>query len=290
MPKIPLESENCVKVDGPTLQRPLLSDSADEEVDDEEIVSQLLSTNERSNRRRRCRKFVGGPLWALLFALFTLLGLFASVWATCSCNLIAIQWNKGGVHLTVTAVGFFSYQRDAVDPQHKNESANAINQVTKEVCVDYGAVQQVGMQKFFPSNQTLQVYSILGPSFYFAAILAMLMFMLILSMHPEVLTQSETEQYPATGLAITVTMASVFLLVSGIFQLLSVHGLLHYSDNNTNDQSPICNPTYSTCHLGPGGNWAVFAIFSSFFCGLVSCLAAYFVGCRTGRSTRCCGR
>mmetsp|Transcript_15540 Transcript_15540/g.32884 ORF Transcript_15540/g.32884 Transcript_15540/m.32884 type:complete len:232 (-) Transcript_15540:1156-1851(-) len=231
-----------------------------------------------------------------MFALFMLTGLFASVWATCSCNLIAIEYNKGGVHLSITAVGFFGYQRNGVDPTHNNDrdlrGNRGVYEMKKQVCADYGKTQhmEVDLRHFFPTNHTLQMYSIVGPSFYFAGIFSIILFLFILVMHPEVLAQSETIEYPPKGITTTITMAAVCLLASGIFQVYSVHGLMHFSDNESNDRSPICNPAYSSCHLGKGGKWAAFSIFCAFFCGFMMCFGAYFVASRAGRTTRCCGR
>lgn len=292
------EAEDIAEVDGSTLRRPLLSD-ADYVDDDEEIVSQLLSTNERSSLRRyRCQKFdKKWPCCAFAFAVIAWMGLFASAWSTFSCDLVAVHYPAGGVELSITGVGFWSYQREREvvddDTKHNKEdgSDKHENQATKKECVNYSAAPAnpaVNMTGFFPSDQKLQVYSIVAPSLYFAATLALFMFMLILSMHPEVLLQAETEQYPATGLRTTMKAAIVLFYSAGYFHILSSYGLLHFSDNSTNDKSPICNPDYSQCNLGRGGHWASYAIFSSFFCGSVLCFAAYFVGCRSERSKRCC--
>lgn len=266
-----LEAESgCAEPDGSTA--PLLSDYAGDEEDvDEEIVSQLLSaSNKKRSSRRRCQQFVvSKSLWGSLIAVFALMGLFASVWATCSCNLVAVKWNEGGVELSISAVGIWSYEQEVVVQSNKDIGAISSDDTTKKGCVDYGAKQHAeagNMQDFFPSNTALQVYSILGPSLYFAAILMLVCMAIMLFF------QSETDVYPDVGVTVAVALSAVFFVLSCIFQLLSIQGILHSSNNDdsTDHQSPICNPTYSHCNLGPGGHWAVFGMCGSFICGLGS--------------------
>ena len=155
--------------------------------------------------------------------------------------------------------------------------------------------QQADMTHFFPSNNTLQAFSIVGPSLYFAAILAMLIFMMIISMHPErymnIQLTGDANFQRHKGVIAAAAIISMLLVMSGIFQILSVHGLLDSSNNNTHSQSssPFCNTTYSTCNMGTGGYWSVFAIISSFTLSVMaSCMALYFVGCRARHN--CCPR
>ena len=210
-------------------------------------------------------------VWAVPVAALMLsswMGLFASWRSTFSCDLVAVQYPAGGVHLTVKAVGIWSYQKEVSD----DLKGSAI------VCVDYGVTlaQQPELKNILPSSKTLQVYSILASSFYFAAFLAVVIFILKLPMHPEALNQIEGVQYPIGGK--TATLASFFFTNAAIIHIISLHGLIHNNVNSTYDQSPICNPTYSHCKLGPGGRWAVFAIANAFFCKLVLLLAAFYVG------------
>jgi len=291
MPRIPLEAESSIASDGSSLHRPLLSDAARggdvDDDDDAEILSQLMSiNNERPSRRRRCqRKYCRWPFLAASFACLIWMGVFSSVWSAFSCDLVAVDYPAGGVQLSITAVGIWSYQREVVDDtQNNNSGHNDIHQKTRKECVAYGTKQSIhhggaDMKDFFPSNKTLQLYSIMASSFYFAAILSYLFWLLIISMHPEALSQSEIQQYPATGITATVAASAVLHMNAGIFHLLSLDGLLHYSDNDKSS-SPICNSSYSHCHLGPGGHWAAYAIFSAFVTGSVLCSAACFVGRR----------
>lgn len=272
------------------LQRHLLADAAsyddvDNNADDDDIVSQLLSTDHRSTSRHR--KVVRGPLLTLFFVLIAIAGLCASIWAACSCDVIAIRWYEGGLTLSITAVGFSSYQRDSPDLR---DALHDEKPEMEHICVGYGIDQQMphqqaDLQKFFPSSRALEVFSLVGPTLHFVAILLLMMFAMILAMHTEVLSGSESGTYPPTGISSTITAAAACLLLSGGFQLLSVRSLFY-----TDESSLICNPTYSTCGLGPGGKWGAFAIASAFLCGLVTCVGAYFVITRPGRSTRCCGR
>ena len=286
------------EVGGSALRRPLLSsndvDGDEEDVDnDEEIMSQLLSSSDRSSRRRRlrCDTCSRGLICVLLFTIFTLMGLFASVWATTSCNLLEVHWNTGGVQLVITGVGYWSYQQEVIQ---QNKGGNDV-QSTKEICVDYGSKplpQQADMTHFFPSNNTLQAFSIAGPSLYFAAILAMLIFMMIISMHPDrymnIQLTGDNNFQRHKGATAAAAIVSILMVLSGIFQILSVHDLLDSSNNNIHNQSssPFCNTTYSTCNMGTGGYWSVFAIISSFTLSAVaSCVALYLVGCR---ARHCC--
>ena len=211
-----------------------------------------------------------------LVALIALLGLVGSVWATCSCDLVAVEWNQGGLQLSITAVGVWSYQREVVEPPRKGRDNT--HPTTELVCVGYGTTpntqQSVNTKDLFPSSKTLQIYSIFGPSLYFAAILTKMVFAMA------TLFSLEASDLDSATSGAAAAVAAVLLLSSGIFQLLSVHGLMHYSDK-------ICNE-YSRCSLsGVGGHWAIVGIFCAFFvCGLASCFAAN-VGCRNRKRRRC---
>ena len=288
MPAISLESERCDDIVGSTLQCHLLAaEDVGEGDNDDEIVSQLLSMGHHSTRRQVAR----GPLWASLFALFATAGLLASVWAVCSCDVIAIRWHEGGLQLSITAVGFSSYQRDSLDLDDLFDGdAEDETSATKHVCIGYGMDhrmphQQADLGKFFPSSRILEWFSYVGPLLHFVALLLLMMFAMIFVVHPEVSSGSESSTYPPTGITSTITIAAVCLLVSGPVQLLAVRRLF-----DTDESSLICNPIYSTCVLGPGGKWGVFGTASAMLCGLVTCTGAYFVMTRPGRSTRCCGR
>ena len=287
MPTSPLEAEDSVTDE---LGQPLLSQHDDKDLmndGDEEIVSQLLSTNERSNRNRLQRRF-GNPrrlkfIGVISFALMLWMGLFASIWCTYSCDLYNVNYTTGGVQLSITGIGIRSYQKEVevVDDnntqQHDNTDNNNSPPKMKKVCVDYGGgnkhAEIASMKEFFPTDSKIQTYSILAPSFYFAAGLSLLLFAFILYAYP-------VEGYPITCLTSLVVGAGLLLLNAGIFHSLSLNGLLHSYENNNSSSatSPLCNPAYSTCSLGSGGRWAAYAIFSSLSCSLVICVATYFVG------------
>jgi hypothetical protein len=262
---------------------PLLCD--DEEDYHEAIVTQLIPTDERLFNENTGR----GRCCALSFALVSLawLGLFASGWSTFSCDLVAVHYPTGGVHLTVRAVGIWSFQKEVSgDPKNSDVSARGSN----IVCVDYGAIlsQEPELKNILPSSKILQVCSIVACSFYFLAFLAVVIFLLIVLMHPQALNRRDGMKYSSPGgiASIAATSAAFCFTVAATIHAISLQGLMHYDDTSTNDQSTICNPTYSQCYIGPGGSWAIFAIVSAFFCGLVLLLAANFSRCMTRRSTR----
>ena len=278
-----LEAEDNGDVgESSTLHRPLLSDDflEGDGDGDEELVSQLISTSERSHTRHRQLHRVRRMAYS--FMVLSLMGLFVSGWSTFfACDLVAVKYPKGGVHLLVKAFGVWSYQQEVIKKNH-NGSSNGINKhVTTKSCLDYDAIQKnhqdVDLKDFFPVNKTTQAYSIVSVSFYIAAMLAIFIFLVIVLAHPEVFTGSESVHYPATGMTGSVIAAACFFVGAGVFYSLLIHGLLHFSEGaGSNSQSlSICSPTHSHCRLGRGGYWVVFTICTSFVCGLVASIAAY---------------
>jgi hypothetical protein len=263
------ESEDNDEADAP-----LLCD--DEDDVHEAIVTQLMQTNERRFSENTGR----GRCCALSFALASLawLGLFASGWSTFSCDLVAVQYPAGGVHLTVRAVGIWSFQKE-VSGDPKSNDVNARG--SSIVCVDYGAIldQEPELKKFLPSSKTLQVCSIVACSLYFVAFLAVVIFLLIVLMDPQALNRIDGMKYSSPGgiASIAATSAAFCFTAAAAIHVITLQGLIHYNDTSTNDQH---------CYIGPGGSWAVFAIVIAFFCGLVFLLAANFPRCMTRRSTR----
>ncbi len=271
MPTSEAEAED----DDDEADAPLLCD----DVDDfhEAIVTRLIPTDGRrlgeSTGRGRC--------CGLSFALVSLawLGLFASGWSTFSCDLVAVQYPTGGVHLTVRAVGIWSFQKEVSgDPKSSNGSAGG-----SMVCVDYGAID-LKLKNILPSSKALQVCSIVACSFYLAAFLGLVIFLLVLLMHPEALNRKDGMIYSSPGVIanMAATSAAFFFTAAGTIHMTTLHGLIHYNDTSTDDQSTICNPAYSHCYIGPGGSWAVFAIVSAFVCGFVLLLAGYYSRCKRG--------
>jgi len=82
---------------------------------DEEIIYQLLNTNKNDERRRssRCSYFkpTRKRCVAISFALLLWFGFLSSLWTAASCKLVKIDYNKGGVELTIQAVGFWRYEQ-----------------------------------------------------------------------------------------------------------------------------------------------------------------------------------
>jgi hypothetical protein len=243
--------------------------------DDDTIVTQLLSTNnERLRRLPQTSWFIHrqGRCLTISFALLSWLGLFASGWSNFSCNLVAVQYPEGGVRLTIDAIGYWSYQKEVTNNDTK----------TTFVCVDYDATLTQQPRNILPSSKTLQIYAILASSSYFVAFVAGIVSVVMLSIHSE---NTDEIQYPTRGVTMTMILASFFFACAAIFHIIPLYALIHYNDGSTNDQSPICNPSYSTCYLGPSGYLAIFAISAAFVCGLVLCLTVYHV-----RYKSCCSR
>lgn len=282
-----------------TLRRPLLSDDC---IDgDNALVTQLISTSDRSERLTRNRQAHRKRRLASCFIVLSLIGLFASGWSTLlSCDLVAMRYPTGGVQLLVTAFGVWGYQQKVMkkcrsdsandDDNNSNNSKHAWT----EICVDYAEIQKnhqdVDLKDFFPVNKTTQAYSIVSVSSYTAAMVAIFIFLLISLAHPEVFTGSESVEYPATGMASSVATAACFFLVAGVFHLLLMSRLLNFSESGdtANSQSAsICSPAHSYCHLGLGGYWVGFIVFTSFACGVVASVAAYTIRrIRSRRSIR----
>ena len=287
---------------------PILDDTIDSESVDDVIVSQLLSANERPRCRhhRRCPTFPclqGGSCWMLLFGLFAWMGFVSSIWSAYSCDLIHVEWNKGGVHLSVTGIGIWRYQKEVSSPsssgsqyRHKNHISDG-NVGKNEICVSYGGdPTNKKMEGFFPSEKRLHVYSILAPSLSFSVLLGLMVIGLAAVACPERFTHPENnESLRRSRLLIaeiiTYILAGVTLMISGIFLLAMTYGLLHYS-HHTSDalhQSPICNPSYSRCHLGSGGRWALSGALSCCLSALVAFLAPYSMVRSSNRRSCCCG-
>jgi hypothetical protein len=299
----PFEAEDGVsgEVDGSTLSRPLLSDDFLDE--DNALVTQLISTSDRSERQSRNRQVNRKRRLACSFAVLSLIGFFASGWSTFfSCDLVAVRYPTGGVQLLVTAFGVWGYQQKVAKKSRSdsasdddNDNNNSKHAWTR-ICVGYDGIQKnhqdVDLKDFFPVKKTIQAYSIVSVSSYIAAMVAIFIFLLISLAHPEVFTGSESIEYPATGMTSSVAAAACFFLVAGVFHSLLISGLLHFSESGTNPNSQsasICSPAHSYCHIGLGGYWIVFTIWTSFACGVVASVAAYNIRrIRARRSTRFC--
>ena len=66
--------------------------------DEDAVASQLVSAGERSSNRggkrySPCGILYSKKFWAMIFVLFTMLGLSASVFAVYSCDIVAVEWN-----------------------------------------------------------------------------------------------------------------------------------------------------------------------------------------------------
>ena len=257
----------------------------------------------------------------IVVPLLSWMGLLASGWSYFfSCDLIDVIYPPGGVRLTVEAVGIWGYQRGGgggapgVNPGGGESGGGG--GAGAGACVRYGATLagQPELKDMFPSSRMLQFCSVLAIAFYLVAFLAVVVvfFASVISSssahRPGAIDRSYEESAicppttTTTGAGMTIVAATAVAAfsfpTSAIMHIVILHGLLHYNDHdgeaNNNDQSsPICNPTYSSCYLGPGGRYAVLAIVTAFFCGIVSLLPAYYyVGCnKAGRNARlCCWR
>ena len=263
-----------------SLRHPLLSDNQCEG-SDEEIVSQLMSATERPIRRRR---WLRSSFWVIFFGCCTWFGFMASLWAAYSCNIILIDWNEGGVHLSITGLGLWQYQQ--VGGNHENIGENS-NHEEKTVCVPYGGGKSDNLQGFFPMDNNLRIYSILPPSLSFSVILSVIVYLMVASVNPDTFTRFDGQgsprwKYATIARIIFAIFVGLALTLSDIFQLLTTYGLLNLltTDLDSEDQSPMCNPKYSSCRFGPGGYWAIFAATNFFVSGVV---AFWFAHAEMGR-------
>jgi hypothetical protein len=268
------------------LALPLLINNDDDDFDrDEEIVSQLLNTNERPRTSRRCSYFniTRKRCGAISYALLVCFGLISSIWATASCKLVQIDYNKGGVELTIEGVGFWRYEQKVTNGTH-----------TANYCAPYGQKvhKEINLEGFFPEDKTLQAYSIVSPSAVFASVLFFLVCMVEVHFDPEILYGSMIPEsvQPATTIR-SAALAGVLLMISGILQMLATFSLLHFHPTPTTAgyESPLCNPAYSHCRLGPIGIWAVFGSLALFSAGVISCYFSRRIAQRHGgKGNICC--
>lgn len=268
------------------LALPLLSD-----VDrDEEIVSQLLNTNndnDEHKRSSRCSHFKVSHerCVAISFSIFLLFGFMSSLWSAASCALIDIDYNKGGVELTIEGLGFWRYEQKVTNDTHVTNYCAPYNgqQVHKEINLD----------GFFPEDKTLQAYSIVSPSAVFTSIVALMLCIVEVRYQPEIIFGRLIPEYvdPLTTIRSS-ALAGVLLMIGGIFQMVATFSLLNYHPKSTASgyESPLCNPTYSHCKLGPIGIWSVFGSLSLFVAGVISCYSSRRIARRHGKGGMCCSR
>ena len=254
---------------------------------DEEIISQLLSTNnhdtDAGKRSNTCSNFrlSRERCGVITFALLIWFGFMSSLWLASSCKLIEVDYNKGGVQLSVEALGFFRYEQKITNGTH-----------TSNYCVPYGQPvhTEVNLDGFFPEDKTLQTYSIISPSAVFASIVALMICVVDIHTDPEILTGSNPE-YVDPGTTIkSSAFAGVLLMIAGTFQLVATLSLLYYHPRSTSSgyESPLCNPAYSHCRLGPIGIWAVIGSLVLFLAGIVTCFSSRLLAQRFGRSKKFC--
>lgn len=261
------------------LALPLLNDDRDEE-----IISQLLSTNERP-RPCRCNNFhlTRKRCGAISFVAMLLFGVLSSLWTAASCKLVLIDWNPGGVELTVQGVGLWRYNQQVVNG---TQVAN--------YCVPYDATnkvqKEINLDGFFPDDKTLQIYSLLSPSTAFVSLIALMVFITEIKITPEILSGTTRKSVDPTLAIRAAALAGVMLVIGGIFQLVATFQLLHYkpASTTTGYQSPICNPSYSHCKLGPVGVWSVFGALTLIVAGIISFHSARRVAKRHGKWKLCC--
>ena len=246
---------------------------------DEEIISQLLSTNERP-RPRRCNNFhlTRKRCGAIAFIAMLLFGFMSSLWTAASCKLVLIDWNPGGVELTVRGVGLWRYNQQVVNG---TQVAN--------YCVPYDGTKKVhkeiNLDGFFPDDKALQAYSLLSPSTAFVSLIALMVFITEIKITPEILSGTIRKSVDPMLAIRAAAFAGVMLVIGGIFQLVATFQLLHYkpASTTTGYQSPICNPSYSHCKLGPVGVWSVFGALTLIVAGIISFHSARRVAKRHGK-------
>ncbi len=268
------------------LDLPLLSD-----VDrDEEIISQLLNTNndndEHNTRSSRCSHFKGSSerRVAISFALLLLFGFMSSLWSAASCALIDVEYNKGGVELTIEGLGFWRYD------QKVTNGTNITN-----YCVPYGqhVRKEINLDGFFPEDKTLQAYSLVSPSAAFMSIFALMICIVEVRFQPEIIFGRLIPDYvdPITTIRSS-ALAGVLLMMGGIIQMVATFSLLNYHPKSTASgyESPLCNPAYSHCKLGSVGIWSVIGSLSLFVAGVISCYSSRRIARRHGKGGMCCSR
>mmetsp|Transcript_27021 Transcript_27021/g.42405 ORF Transcript_27021/g.42405 Transcript_27021/m.42405 type:complete len:271 (-) Transcript_27021:1218-2030(-) len=270
-------------MEGSQLALPLLSD-----VDrDEEIISQLLNTNDSDERRQSSRccshfKVSRKHCVAISFALLLLFGLMSSILSAASCNLIGIDYNKGGVELTIQALGFWRYEQKVTNGTH-----------VANYCVPYGQKvhKEINLDGFFPEDKTLQAYSIVSPSAVFMSILALMICIVEVRLQPEIMFGRLIPEYvdPLTTIRSS-ALAGVLLVIGGIMQMVATFSLLYYHPKSTASgyESPLCNPAYSHCKLGSIGIWSVCGSLSLFVAGVISCYSSRRIARRHGKGKMLC--
>eukprot|EP00984_Skeletonema_dohrnii_P009152 scaffold3465_cov89-Skeletonema_dohrnii-CCMP3373.AAC.4 len=255
---------------------------------DEEIIYQLLNTNKNDERRRssRCSYFkpTRKRCVAISFALLLWFGFLSSLWTAASCKLVKIDYNKGGVELTIQAVGFWRYEQKVTNGTH-----------TTNYCVPYSTTQvrkEINLDGFFPEDIALQAYSVVSPSAVFTSIVALMICIVEVQVQPEILFGSMIPEYvdPSTTIRSS-ALAGVLLMMGGVIQTVATFSLLHYHPKSTASgyESPLCNPAYSHCKLGPIGVWGVCGSLALFVAGAISCYSSRRIAQRHGKGkSRCC--
>ncbi len=267
------------------LDLPLLSDvDRDEEI----IISQLLNTNndndEHNIRSSRCSQFKDSSerRVAISFALLLLFGFMSSLWSAASCALIDIDYNKGGVELTIEGLGFWRYEQKVTNG----------TQITN-YCAPYGQKvrKEINLDGFFPEDKTLQAYSLVSPSAAFMSIFALMICIVEVRFQPEIIFGRLIPEYvdPLTTIRSS-ALAGVLLMMGGIIQMVATFSLLNYHPKSTASgyESPLCNPAYSHCKLGLVGIWSVFGSLSLFVVGVISCYSSRRIARRHGKGGICC--
>ena len=261
---------------------PLLLNDYDDDRD-EEIISQLLSNNNERLRRRRCNFYISRKRCGVIsFALMVIFGFVSSLWTAASCKLVLVDWNPGGIELSVQGVGLWRYNQKVTNGTH-----------VSNYCVPYDGAQvhkEINLDGFFPDDRALQAYSLLSPLGAFASLIALMVFITEITITPEILQGTITESVDPKIAIRAAALAGGMLTIGGIFQLVATFQLLHYkaASTTTGYQSPICNPSYSQCRLGPIGVWSVFGALTLIVTGIISFHSARRVAKRHRKWKRCC--
>ena len=253
---------------------------------DEEIIYQLLNTNDNNERRQRSSrcsyfKVTRRRGVAISFALLLWFGFMSSLWAAASCKLVDIEYNKGGLELSIEGVGFWRYEQKITNGTH-----------TTNYCAPFGQQvhSEVNLDGFFPDDKFLQAYSVASPSTIFASIFALMICVVEVQVQPEILFGLIPEHVDPSTTIKSSALAGVLLMMGAIIQMVATFSLLHYHPKSTASGylSPLCNPDYSHCKLGPVGIWAVLGALALFFAGAISCYSSHRIARRHGKGKMCC--
>lgn len=279
--KLKMEEENDT-------QLPLLANEAQNQSDDDAILSQPLVASDANTARpnnKRCRKLPNDKeiLGLFAFAILTWLGFVLTLYATYSCDLIHITWNPHSIQLTITGLGVRRFQTTVRKPQQQIKQKKCFDRASY---VEHAEISK-NEQGFFPSNELAQRASIVAPTLAGVAFAGVMIYMVVASIHVDKFTNRvHNSQYPWKTVSICYVLGGITLIGAGTAELIMILDLLNVPDTNTNDryESPMCNVDYSTCQLGVGGQFAVTGVACCYCAALLAFYAAFVTICTKRKS------